>query len=91
MTESPDKSETRGPSLRKWVWGYVIVALWWFGVSMYERHVQEEKKRKELERSVQELREGVRRGEAGEAFSRLFAEEHQEFLDRRRREEDASH
>ena len=49
-----------------------------------ERQAKEAKEQEKLHDAVDEARKAVREGRAGEAFNRLFREEHEEFLQQKR-------
>jgi len=59
-------------------------------VASQEADTQEKATQRELRQVEDRVRKAVREGKAGEAFQRLFPEEHQEFLRRKRASERAA-
>lgn len=70
-----------GSTFRQWFVGYFLVALIGLMVNAYYRQEESREERDRINQSVEEARDAVRRGEAGEAFERLFPDDHEVFLD----------
>jgi len=64
----------------KWFTGYFLVAVAVFAGKMYDERRKQELKQLEVDQKVEVHRDAVRRGETGDAFRRLFPQDHQQFL-----------
>jgi len=70
----------------KWFVGYFLVALIGLVVRLCEIQEEAEAKQEKLRKSVEEVRAAVRRGEAGEAFNRLFPDDYEHSLNNQRKD-----
>lgn len=63
---------------------FLIGFLW----LVVEDHQYEEERRQRIEQTTEEIRQAVRRGEAGEVFNRLYPQEHAEYQQRLREQDE---
>jgi hypothetical protein len=63
-----------------WFLHYFLPGLVSLGVALYGLYCYWEKRDREQKVLLEETRQAVREGKAGEAFNRLFPDEHQEHL-----------
>jgi len=73
------KTDSDRSMMGRWFLGYFLVALVVFLGKMYDEHQEQARKQKKVDRQVERHRDSVRRGETGEAFQRLFPEDHRQF------------
>ena len=74
---------------RSWFWGYFVTGLLWFGVELHKQQQVHEERQRATNESVQQIRDAVRQGQAGEAFRRLFPQEHREFVEEQDRKRES--
>ena len=65
------------------------LAMWQYTVSQMKRAEEERVHQEKLQKSVEQIREAVREGKAGDAFNRLFAEDFQEHERRKANEQNS--
>jgi uncharacterized membrane protein len=66
-------------SMARWFIGTFLVGLLWYCVGSYERARKAREEQEKTNRAVELTREAIRRGEGGEAASRLFREDFEMF------------